>query len=111
MDRFSDYMVQHILYVSGVEKSLRNNQAFAHKQPTECAFGKMFYGMLKPNLDHYSATKRNLVEQLEEIHIRFHESAQNIHPDNPDMEQHRRDAWYHSSRLINLLTKLEKVRD
>lgn len=111
MAGFCDYMVQHILYVSGVEKSIRQNMIFPHKEPTECAFGKLFYGTLKPDMDSYSVDKRQLLEQIEQTHSQFHATARNIHPDNPDMEQHQKDAWYYSSQLINMLNKLEGMRD
>jgi hypothetical protein len=111
MTDFSDYMVQHILYIKAVEKCINQHAVFAHKQPTECAFGKMFYETLKPNIDGYSEKKRQLIEQLEQVHIQFHESARHIDPDDPDIEKHQQDAWYYSSKLINLLGSLEKTRD
>lgn len=111
MANFSDYMIQHILYIKGVEKSIKHNTVFAHKKPTECAFGKMFYQDIKPNIDGYSEAKRDLIEAMEQIHIKFHDSAQHIHPEDPNMEQSKQDAWYYSSRLINMLEKLEKMKD
>jgi hypothetical protein len=111
MTEFSDYMVQHVLYIKAVEKCINQHAAFAHKQPTECAFGKMFYEKLKPNIDGYSEKKRQLIEQLEQVHIQFHEAARHIDPDASDNEKSQQDAWYYSSRLINLLNTLEKTQD
>jgi len=111
MVNFSDYMIQHIFYIKGVEKSIAKKTAFAHKKPTECAFGKMFYGTLKPNVESFCEDKRGLIEEVEKIHIQFHESAQHIHADNPDSDQYQRDAWLYSARLINLLGQLEKMPD
>lgn len=111
MANFSDYMVQHVLYIKGVEKSIERKTTFAHKHPTECMFGKMFYGTLKPNIESYSEKKRDLIEQVEQIHARFHEAASHIHPDDAEIERHKRDAWFYSSRLINLLDRLEKTPD
>lgn len=111
MANFSDYMVQHILYIKGVEKSIAQKTGFAHKNPTECAFGKMFYGTLKPNFENFCGDKRGLLEEVERTHIQFHESARHIHVDNPDSEHHQCDAWLHSARLINLLGRLEKMGD
>jgi hypothetical protein len=109
MASFSDYMVQHILYIKGVEKSIAKKTEFAHKHPTECAFGKMFYSTLKPNFDQFGSDKRGLLEDVERTHIQFHESARHIHIENPASEIHQRDAWLHSARLINLLGRLEKM--
>jgi hypothetical protein len=106
---FSNYMVQHILYIKGVEKSIVQKVPFTHKQPTECAFGKMFYGTLKPQFERFDEAQQALLEQVEKTHIQFHESAQMIRVDNPESEQHQRDAWLYSARLINLLGQLEKL--
>lgn len=111
MTNFSTYMIQHILYIKGVERSIAKKTEFAHKKPTECAFGKMFYGTLKPNLDTFSEKKRVLIDEVERTHIQFHESAAHIRVDNPASEQHQSDAWLYSARLINLLGRLEKMPD
>lgn len=111
MANFCDYMIQHVLYIKGVENSILKNTQFPHKRPTECAFGKMFYGALKPNIDGYSETKRRLIDEVEQIHIQFHEAARLIHPDDADIERHKSNAWFYSSRLINLLDRLEKLPD
>ncbi len=111
MVNFSDYMVQHVLYIKGVERSIAKKITFAHKQPTECAFGKMFYGTLKPHIESFGENTRGLLEDVEKTHIQFHECAQHIQADNPDSEQCQRDAWLYSAKLINLLGKLEKMPD
>ena len=111
MTNFSTYMFQHILYIKGVERSIAKKIEFPHKKPTECAFGKMFYGTLKPNLNTFSEKKRALIEEVEKIHIQFHESAGHIHVENPASEQYQSDAWLHSAKLINLLGRLEKMPD
>jgi hypothetical protein len=104
-------MIQHILYIKGLERSIAKKTEFAHKKPTECAFGKMFYGTLKPHLNAFSEKKRVLLEEVEKIHIQFHESAGHIHVENPENEQYQNDAWLYSARLINLLGRLEKMPD
>jgi hypothetical protein len=109
MAAFFDYMIQHVLYIKGVEKCIRHQTDFAHKEPTECAFGEMFYSILKPNLDRYPKDKRALIEQMEQIHIQFHDAVRHIQPNDPDMEKYQQNAWYYSSRLINLLDRLEKM--
>lgn len=111
MMSFSNYMVQHILYINGIQKCLNHGTAFVHKQPTECAFGQMFYSEIKPNIEHFSEEKKQLAEQLEKIHTAFHTAAFNINESNPELEQAKQDAWLYSSKLINLLNHLEKLQD
>lgn len=106
---FTLYMTQHILYIKRLQISLENKTEFSHKLPTECVFGKMFYKDIKPNLVQFSDKKRQLIEQIELIHIDFHHEASKINPHiNPDWKLSQNNAWLHSSRLINMLTNLEK---
>ncbi|MGR8934349.1 MAG: CZB domain-containing protein [Gammaproteobacteria bacterium] len=111
MANFSNFMAQHVLYINGIQKCLRHNTVFAHKQPDECAFGKMFYAEIKPGMNAYSDEKRRVIEELEKTHNAFHDSANHIVADNPELEQHTREAWFYSSKLINMLGVLEKMSD
>lgn len=108
---FSLYMAQHVLYINGIQKCLNHNTVFNHKQPTECAFGKMFYSEIKPNLDTFSPEKQAIIKIVEDTHIAFHTTAFDITEDNPDIEKAKQAAWLHSTKLINLLNTLEKMPD
>ncbi len=106
---FSLYMAQHILYINGIQKCLNHSTVFNHKKPTECAFGKMFYSEIKPNMDIFSIEKQDVINILEKTHIAFHETAFDITENNPDIENAKQTAWLHSTKLINLLNALEKI--
>ena len=106
---FSIYMAQHVLYINGIQKCLKNNTPFNHKLPTECAFGKMFYSEIKPNLSKFSAEKQNTILTIENTHSAFHEAALGITEQNPELESAKQAAWLYSTKLINLLNTLEKM--
>jgi 6-pyruvoyl-tetrahydropterin synthase len=108
---FSLYMAQHVLYINGIQKSLDHKTIFTHKKPTECAFGKMFYAEIKPNLENFSIEKQSIIKTVEETHIAFHEIAFHINEHNPDIEKAKQTAWLYSTKLINLLNTLEKMPD
>ncbi|MFZ2725768.1 MAG: CZB domain-containing protein [Methylococcaceae bacterium] len=109
MINFSNYMVQHILYINSVQRCLNHGTHFEHKQPTECAFGKMFYSEIKPNFERFCEEKKQLIEHIEKIHNAFHEAAFHISSDNPDIEKATQDAWLYSTQLVNMLNRLEKM--
>lgn len=109
MISFSNYMVQHVLYINGIQKCLKQHTEFNHKKPTECAFGKMFYADIKPKLDEFPKNKQDVIHELEQTHTAFHNAALRISHDNSDIEAAKQDAWLYSSKLINLLNGLEKM--
>jgi hypothetical protein len=102
-------MAQHVLYINGIQKCLKNKTDFNHKLPTECAFGKMFYSEIKPNLNNFSAQKQDKIKAIEEMHSAFHEVALGIKEHNPELENAKQAAWLYSTKLINLLNTLEKM--
>ncbi len=106
MAEFIDYMVQHALYIKDMEKNIRDEKVCQHKSHTECDFGKLFHGTLKPNLDSYPESQRLLLERVEQVHRDFHEAAGKIQPDAPDLDAHRREASEYSFELLGLLEQL-----
>jgi hypothetical protein len=74
---------QHAIYISKLERAVKNCEEFAHKTCHECNFGVKWDGMVVPVKDKLSEEVRALVEEIEKIHCEFHEVGMQIDPKNP----------------------------
>jgi len=74
---------QHAIYISKLEKAVKNREEFAHKTCHECNFGVKWDSMVVPVKSELPEEVRALVEEIEKIHCEFHEVGMQIDPKNP----------------------------
>jgi hypothetical protein len=76
---------QHAIYISKLERAVKNCEEFAHKTCHECNFGVKWDSMVVPIKDKLPEEVRALVEEIEKIHCEFHEVSMQIDPKNPQL--------------------------
>jgi hypothetical protein len=74
---------QHAIYISKLERAIKDGEEFAHKTCHECNFGVEWDSMVVPVKSGLPEEVRALVEEIEKIHCEFHEISMQIDPKNP----------------------------
>jgi len=74
---------QHAIYISKLERAIRDGKEFAHKTCHECNFGVEWDSTVVPVKGELPEEVRALVEEIEKIHCEFHEVSMQIDPKNP----------------------------
>ncbi len=77
------FISQHAIYISKLERAIRNCEEFAHKNCHECNFGVKWDSVVVPIKDELPEEVKALVEEIEKIHCEFHEVSMQIDPKNP----------------------------
>ena len=73
---------QHAIYISKLERAIKDGEEFAHRTCHECNFGVKWDGMVVPVKSELPEEVRALVEEIEKIHCEFHEVSMQIDPKN-----------------------------
>ncbi len=77
------FISQHAIYISKLERAIKNREEFAHKTCHECNFGVKWDSMVVPIKDELPEEVKALVEEIEKIHCEFHEVSMQIDSKNP----------------------------
>jgi len=77
------FISHHVLYISKLERAIKNCEDFTHKTCHECDFGVKWDSMVVPIKDELPEEVKALVEEIEKIHCEFHEISMQIYPKNP----------------------------
>jgi hypothetical protein len=83
LDEVDILISQHAIYISKLERAIRNREEFAHRTCHECNFGVKWDGIVVPVKGGLPEEVRALVEEIEKIHCEFHEVGMQIDPKNP----------------------------
>ena len=86
MDQLDFLVLQHVNYLNNLDNACKKKIAFAHKKPTDCNFGKLFYGKIWPDKETMPEILRLKVEEIEMEHRTFHETAALVDSENPTGE-------------------------
>jgi hypothetical protein len=73
-------ILQHLNYLNRLDDAIKKKAQFAHKQPTDCDFGKLFYAEVWPGKDKYSAPVQESIARIEQEHRTFHAMAGKVDP-------------------------------
>ena len=76
------FISQHAIYISKLERSIKDGEEFAHKTCHECNFGVEWDSTVVPIKDELPEEVRALVDEMEKIHCEFHEVSMQIDPKN-----------------------------
>jgi len=76
------FISQHAIYISKLERAIKNREEFAHKTCHECNFGVKWDSMVVPIKDGLPEEVKALVEEIEKIHCEFHEVSMQVDPKN-----------------------------
>ncbi|WP_340695898.1 CZB domain-containing protein [Hydrogenobacter thermophilus] len=99
------------IYINKLDKAISNRTNFEHKTCRECAFGKIFYYEIYPNIDQYDDGIKRLILDIEKSHCEFHEIASTINtlePKEEDQEKLRRAKGI-STELFQKLLALKRL--
>jgi hypothetical protein len=77
------FISQHAIYISKLERAVKNCEEFAHKTCHESNFGVKWDSTVVPIKDELPEEVRALVDEIEKIHCEFHEVSMQIDPKNP----------------------------
>ncbi len=108
------FISHHVLYLSKLEKAIRNREEFAHKTCHECSFGIKWDSMVVPIKGELPEEVKALVEEIEKIHCEFHEVSMQIDPKNPqssDEEKFDRMKKLSTSLFQKLLALKRLVKE
>jgi len=83
LDEVDILISQHAIYISKLERAIRNREEFAHRTCHECNFGVKWDGIVVPVKGGLPEEVRALVEEIEKVHCEFHEVSMQIDPKNP----------------------------
>jgi hypothetical protein len=83
LDEVDILISQHAIYISKLERAVKNREDFAHRTCHECNFGVKWDSMVVPIKDELPEEVRALVEEIEKVHCEFHEVSMQIDPKNP----------------------------
>jgi hypothetical protein len=105
------FISQHAIYISKLERAIKNCEDFAHKTCHECNFGVKWDSMVVPIKDELLEEVRALVEEIEKIHCEFHEVSMQIDPKNPQpSDEEKLDRMKKlSTALIQKLLALKRL--
>jgi hypothetical protein len=105
---------QHAIYISKLERAIKNREEFAHKTCHECGFGVKWDSMVVPIKDELPEEVKALVEEIEKIHCELHEVSMQIDPKNPqpsDEEKLNRTKKLSASLFQRLLALKRLVKE
>ena len=102
---------QHAIYISKLERAVKNREEFAHRTCHQCNFGVKWDSMVVPVKDKLPEEVRALVEEIEKIHCEFHEVSMQIDPKNlqPSDEEKLNRMRELSSLLFQKLLALKRL--
>ena len=102
---------QHAIYISKLERAVKNREEFAHKTCHQCNFGVEWDSMVVPVKDKLSEEVRALVDEIEKIHCEFHEVSMQIDPKNhqPSDEEKLNRMREMSNLLLRKLLALKRL--
>jgi hypothetical protein len=83
LDEVDMLISQHAIYISKLERAVKNREDFAHRTCHECNFGVKWDSMVVPVKGELPEEVRALVEEIEKVHCEFHEVSMQIDPKNP----------------------------
>jgi hypothetical protein len=101
---------QHAIYISKLERAVKNREDFAHKTCHQCNFGVEWDSIVVPVKGELPEEARALVEEIEKIHCEFHEVGMQIDPKNfqPSDEEKLNRMKELSSLLFQKLLALKR---
>ncbi|MFN3946993.1 MAG: CZB domain-containing protein [Aquificaceae bacterium] len=104
-------IASHSLYISRLEKAIKNGEIFDHKAPTECAFGKRFYSEVWPYVDQYPQEIAEVIRKIENVHRQFHEKAYEVEKASTAEEKQEilKATKDISTELFRLLLQLKRL--
>ncbi len=114
LDEMDVFISQHAIYISKLERAIKNCEEFAHRTCHECNFGVMWDSVVVPIRDELPEEVRALVEEIEKIHCEFHEVSMQIDPKNPqpsDEEKLNRMKKLSTSLFQKLLALKRLVKE
>jgi len=76
------YISQHALYISKLERAIKNGEPFEHRDCHQCNFGIAWDKQMAPIKDALQEDLKAVVEQIEKICYQFHEVSMKIDPQN-----------------------------
>jgi len=82
LDEVDILISQHAIYISKLERAIKDSEEFAHKTCHECNFGVKWDGVVLPVKGGLPEEVRALAEEIEKIHCEFHEVSMQIDPKN-----------------------------
>jgi len=105
------FISHHAIYISKLERAIRNHEEFAHKTCHECSFGVKWDSMVVPVKSELPEEVRALVEEIEKIHCEFHEVSMQIDPKNhqPSDEEKLNRMREMSNLLLRKLLALKRL--
>ena len=111
LDEGDMFISHHALYISKLEKAIRNREEFAHKTCHGCSFGVKWDSMVVAIKGELPEEVRALVEEIEKIHCEFHEVSMQIDPKNhqPSDEKKLNRMKELSTALFQKLLALKRL--
>jgi hypothetical protein len=82
LDEVDILISQHAIYISKLERAIKDGKEFAHKNCHQCIFGVKWDGMVVPVKGRLPEEVRALAEEIEKVHCEFHEVSMQIDPKN-----------------------------
>jgi hypothetical protein len=77
------FISQHAIYISKLERAIKDGKEFAYKTCHECNFGVEWDSKVVPVKGELPEEVRALVEEIEKIHCEFHGLSMQIDPKKP----------------------------
>jgi putative protein kinase ArgK-like GTPase of G3E family len=77
------FISHHAIYISKLERAIKNREEFTHKTCHECNFGVEWDSKVVPVKGELPEGVRTLVDEIEKIHCEFHQVSMQIDPKNP----------------------------
>jgi predicted nucleic acid-binding OB-fold protein len=77
------FISQYAIYISKLERAIKNREEFDHKTCHVCNFGVKWDSMVAPIKDELPEKVRALVEEIEKIYFEFYEVSTQIDSKNP----------------------------
>jgi hypothetical protein len=114
LDEVDMLISQHAIYISKLERAVKNREDFAHRTCHECNFGVKWDSTVVPVKGELPEEVRALVEEIEKIHCEFHEVGMQIDPKNPqpsDEEKLNRMKELSTSLFQKLLALKRLVKE
>jgi hypothetical protein len=110
-NEMSMFISQHAIYISNLERAIKNREEFTHKTCHECNFGVEWDSKVVPVKDKLPEEVRALVDEIEKIHCEFHEVSMQIDPKNfqPSDEEKLNRMRELSSLLFQKLLALKRL--
>jgi len=100
------YISQHAIYISKLERALKNGESFEHKDCHSCNFGMLWDSEIVPIKHELPEEVRKLLNEIESLHCQFHELAKEVKSeDDPKLEEVK-DL---STQLFQKLLELKRL--